>query len=86
MAGIYLLPGSKTDETNMTESPPVSLDEFLQVYARQDDPITQIDDDYISIERFIMAPQQHSWPIQPNFIQNGGLLFEAQRDSLGSLA
>ena len=58
MAGIYLLPGSKADDTNMTESPPVSLHDFCQIYARQDDPITQINDDYyISMERFIMAPQ-----------------------------
>ena len=58
MAGIYLLPGSKADDTNITESPPVSLHDFCQIYARQDDPITQMGDDYyISIERFITAPQ-----------------------------
>ena len=58
MAGFYVSPGSsKSDESSLTQSPPISLDNFVQVYARQDDPVTQIDEDYyISIERFIMAP------------------------------
>lgn len=58
MAGVYLFPGSsKSDESSHTQSPPISLECFSQVYARQDDPVTEIDDEYfISIERFIMAP------------------------------
>ena len=59
MAGFYLFPGSsKTHELSVTTSPAMSMDNFVQVYARQDDPTTQIDEDYyISLERFVMGPQ-----------------------------